>query len=139
MTGQAEDRIALRVLMSELSEDAYCAGWHIDTEYRLWEMLVGERRRWMGLSVDDPRIEELRRLHVATGGWWRFNPELNDGCGDQEFVATEAWGQLYVRTVNDRERSVFAVIGGKILRGQNALDASARVLRPYPKKPGHDA
>lgn len=95
-------RYALRHLMSDLSEDAYCASWHDDTEFALWELIQGERDAWMNLSAADPRIAELRRLHEETGGWWRHNDTFNGGWGAREFVETERWRQLYALTVDRR-------------------------------------
>ncbi len=134
MPEQPDPRDALRELMSELSEDAYCASWHPDTEYRLWEILKGERDAWMRLDAKDPRIVTLRRLRAATGGWWRWNPALDDGWGDPEFVPTETWQQIYAATVNDKDRHLFAVIDGKPLRGHDALKATSEVLGPLLKK-----
>jgi hypothetical protein len=136
---QAPDdpRAALRALMSELSEDAYCASWHYDTEYRLWEILQGRRSGWMALAGDDPRIAELRRLHALTGGWWWLNPARGDGLGEKEFLPTAAWEDTYARMVDDRDRAIFAVIDGKPLRGKAALKATAKLLRPLLKRPGH--
>jgi len=131
---EPDPRHALRELMSELSEDAYCAAWHPDTEYRLWEILKGERSAWMALAVADQRIAELRRLHLATGGWWRWNPELDGGWGDQEFVSAADWERLYAATVDDKERHLFAVIDGKPLRGADALKATSDLLGPLLRK-----
>jgi hypothetical protein len=130
----ADARIALRELMSELSEEACCAGWHYDTEYRLWEMLKHGRGGWLALSADDPRLAELRRLHELTGGWWRWNPDRGNFLGEKEFVSTAAWETIYAGTVDNKERAIFAVIDGKPLRGQAALDATAKVLRPLLRK-----
>ena len=125
-------RAALRELMSELSEDACCASWHLDTEYRLWELLQGKRPGWMALSADDPRLVELRRLHELTGGWWWWN--ITDGLGEKEFLPTAAWEETYARMVDDKDRALFAVIGGKPLRGEAAVDATAKLLQPLLKR-----
>jgi hypothetical protein len=128
-------RFALRELMSELSEDAYCAGWHVDTEYSLWETLQGRRSAWMRLDGSDPRLGELRRLHLETGGWWWMSPKLDGGWGDLEFLPTETWEQVYAAMVDDKERRSCAVIDGKILRGDEAVAAVAKLLKLSSKKP----
>lgn len=127
-------RYALRHLMSDLSEDAYCANWHFDTEYALWELIQGERDAWMRLSADDPQIAELRRLHEATDGWWRHNDLLEGGLGAREFVSTELWRNIYVATVDDPERATVAVVDGKLLKGKAAVKAAAHLLSPLVKK-----
>jgi hypothetical protein len=129
-----EARQALRDLMSELSEDACCASWHYDTEYRLWELLKHGRGGWMALGENDPRLAELRRLHELTGGWWWWNPNRGDFLGEKEFLLTAAWEGTYARLVDDKERAIFAVIGGKALRGEAALKATAELLRPLLKR-----
>lgn len=125
-------RFAMRRLMSDLSEEAYCASWHFDTEYCLWEMLNGERESWMRLDKSDPRLDELRRLHEATGGWWWRNDKLNGGWGEKEFLLTEEWEKVYALCVDDRDRAIWAVIGGKLLKGQAAVDATAKLFRRKP-------
>jgi hypothetical protein len=130
----SDARAALRELMSELSEEAYCASWHYDTEYRLWEILQGQRTGWAGLAANDPRIAELRRLHELTGGWWWWNPARGAGLGEKEFLPTAAWKDTYARMIDDKDRALFAVIDGKPLRGQEAVDATARLLRPLLKR-----
>ncbi len=135
MTETPDDRLALRDLMSELSEEAYCAGWHYDTEYRLWEILIGVCDKWMRLDANDARIAELRRLHGETGGWWRWNPDLDEGRGDNEFLPTPAWEQLYAATAESKDRAISAVIGGQKLRGQDAVDATTALFRLHVRKP----
>lgn len=121
-------RYALRHLMSDLSEDAYCASWHPDTEFALWELIHGGRHAWMRLSGNDPRIAELRRLHEATGGWWRHNDDLDDGWGATEFVPTPDWRKIYALTVRNRDRAMFAVVDGKPLRGKPAMQGVVSLL-----------
>jgi hypothetical protein len=123
--------VALRELMSELSEEACCASWHLDTEYRLWEMLHGRRTSWLALPAFDPRLVELRRLHELTGGWWWWNPTRGGGLGEKEFLATAAWEDTYTCMVDDKDRALFAVIGGKALRGQAAVDATRKLMQPF--------
>jgi hypothetical protein len=134
VTGQLRDRVALRDLMSELSEEAYCAAWHYDTEYALWEILQGVRLAWMRLDGDDARIAALRRLHEVVDGWWRWNPELDDGSADEAFLTTTEWQDIYARTVNDKIRRSRVVIGGKVLRGTEAREAVHRLLGPSLRK-----
>jgi hypothetical protein len=80
----------LRDVMSEISEDYYCAGWLNGLEYSLWGMLEGCDRGFGFGSVTDAEIAGLRELHERCGGWWRWEK----GVGEV-FVATEEWRQFY--------------------------------------------
>jgi hypothetical protein len=105
-------RAALRQAMSELSEQAHGAGWHFDTGYALWQILIGARVAWMRLGGDDSPLAELRRLHEAVGGWWRWNAEPDGGWGDTEFVTTATWQDIDARTVDGN--GSFRFLGGAL-------------------------
>jgi hypothetical protein len=77
----------------------------------------------------------LRRLHELTGGWWWWwNLARGAGLGEKEFLPTAAWEETYARTVDDKERTIFAVIDGKPLRSKEALEATAKLLWPLLKR-----
>jgi len=80
----------LCILMSEISEEHYCAGWMSGLEYTLWAMLLGGDRGFgVGDVTDDP-ITQLRALSEASGGWWRY-----DDDADEVFVPIEEWTRRY--------------------------------------------
>jgi hypothetical protein len=100
---QRNPRFALRELMSELSEDASCASWDAGIEDVLWMMLHGDRawkygRQYGRLTVSDTQIAELRRLHEAAGGWWRWKngPDV-ETPGGLEFLPTEEWIKVHAK------------------------------------------
>lgn len=83
--------LALRDLMSEISEDYYCAGWLSGLENDLWRMLQDGSRRY--------EITQLRALHERCGGWWYYDDERG-----KMFIATADW--LKRRLASDgQERS----------------------------------
>lgn len=59
---------ALKSLMSEISEEHWCAGWLIDLEYILWEAVEG-----ISQSTYDGKVSELKDLRDGCNGWWYFD------------------------------------------------------------------
>jgi hypothetical protein len=58
--------------MSELSEEAYCAGWMVELEYALWEALVDGRSEYGRLELSDAHRSRLRELSGGCDGWVVF-------------------------------------------------------------------
>jgi len=75
-------------LMSDLSEDYFCAGWLIGCEYALWADLTGSKvhgeAAW-GISVEEK--EELRVAHELAGGWIMWPQDTPD----RTYLTTEEW------------------------------------------------
>jgi hypothetical protein len=83
---------ALYQLMSDISEDCYCAGWMTGNEYTLWEMVTdqaAERRYGMG-EVEAQSIEDMRTISAEVGGWIRWR----DDDEDKE-LPVEDWGPVF--------------------------------------------
>ena len=55
-------------LMSDLSQDYWCAGWLIDIEFELWEGLAGG-----STSITPSEIAQLLYLSERCGGWIVFD------------------------------------------------------------------
>lgn len=87
-----EDQARLAQLMSDTSEECWCAGWLIGTEYRLWEAITDpeDHRAWGQDKIDDETVEHLRKLSKAVDGWIRY--EENEG---EVFVPMDEWLRLY--------------------------------------------
>ena len=68
--------------MSAISEDFWCAGWMLDNEYALWEILHGDRHDYGAGVVTYEDLEELHVLSEHANGWiWtgrgeEFTPQL---------------------------------------------------------------
>jgi hypothetical protein len=84
--------VALAALMSEISEEYFCAGWLVGLERSLWPMLSGGDRSFGLGEVTEREVAELKRLHEKAGGWW------TDG-GDV-FVTTAEWTALLAAPAN---------------------------------------
>jgi hypothetical protein len=81
---------ALAQLMSEISEEAYFAGWMGGLEYALWDAVQNGPRRYGQITIDAEMIEALRHLSTQCGGWVRY------GENEEEFVPLETWERAYV-------------------------------------------
>jgi len=79
---------ALAELMSEISEDHYCAGWLGDLEYSLWSIVTGASANMFGFGpIEWWKIKRLKALSAATGGWI----ELQRHAEHETFVPLDAW------------------------------------------------
>jgi len=77
-------------LMSEISEDHYCAGWMSALEYDLFGIVVGDRLNHYGLGpIDVEKIQRLRELADELDGWVHWT---DDG---EKFIAKDEWLKLY--------------------------------------------
>lgn len=83
-----ENRCALADYMSDLSEEAYFAGWMDGLEYALWEALMGVRTEYGYLTITPEHRSKLKRLSAACGGWVYWG---EDGA---TFVTLEQWCAL---------------------------------------------
>jgi hypothetical protein len=84
---------ALAEYMSDLSEQAYSAGWMRDLEHTLWRALTDGPFRYGYLELTLQHIARLRELSERCGGWIRF-----DNDKEESFVSRERWsGGLYQR------------------------------------------
>ena len=80
----------LAEFMSELSEEAYYAGWMVELEYTLWEALLDGRSEFGRLELTDEQRARLRQLSDACGGWIVF-----DEHADETWVPTPEWRQRF--------------------------------------------
>lgn len=78
----------LAELMSDISEDHYCAGWLGDLEYSLWSIVTGDSANTFGFgTVERWKIKRLKALSGATGGWI----ERRRDAEHETFIPLEAW------------------------------------------------
>ena len=78
--------------MSDLSEEAWFAGWMDGLEFALWNAVIGGSRDYGRLAITDEHIEQLRRLADAAGGWVIYDRE-----DEETFLAMEAWTNRFER------------------------------------------
>lgn len=83
------DQKALANAMSEVSEEAYSAGWMAGLEYTLWAVLTTDERRYGRATLKHETIERLRKLSEQCGGWITFDDER-----EEVFVPLADWKQM---------------------------------------------
>jgi len=72
--------------MSEISEEAFCAGWLQDLEYDLWRIVLAGHGAYGRYQVDEDSVETLRALSAACGGWIFF-----DDDSEETFIPLARW------------------------------------------------
>lgn len=77
---------ALADYMSELSEEAFCAGWIMGLEYSLWDTVINGPCRFGQLDIGNEQIEHLRQLSNQCHGWIIF-----DDHTEETWVPLEEW------------------------------------------------
>lgn len=75
--------------ISELSEEAICAGWMENIEYALWERVLNGTGNYYALEVTEDIIAKLRDYSDRAGGWWSWEGR------EPVFLSAEDWGKLY--------------------------------------------
>ena len=87
------DQRALAEFMSELSEEAYCAGWIGNLEHALWRAQVEGPFDYARLAITDVHVAKLRKLSERCGGWIVFDP-----VQEETLVPMEKWAnEMYDR------------------------------------------
>ena len=96
---------ALALLISDLSEEAWCASWCHGVEFEVWAQIHNASKHSMGDAdtlTDDERAF-FRLFSEAIGGWvmWREGPThcVRDGAhsdfGGVVFVERDDWIRIY--------------------------------------------
>jgi hypothetical protein len=83
----------LAELMSDISEDCWCAGWMSCNEFSLWRMTIDpttERRYGFGHVTDD-QVAELKALSERTGGWVIWWDDFSEPA-----APIETWGERFI-------------------------------------------
>lgn len=99
---------ALYRLMSDISEDCWCAGWLIGNEYTLWEMVAdpaAERRYGQG-QVSERDIQAMREISAEIGGWVRWHddhdePDFPSSEWGIRFIAMPEWLPMYEKRMSE--------------------------------------
>ena len=87
--------------MSELSEEAYCAGWMHDLEYELWQVLQSDSPSRFGrLVASDDQLYKLRSLSSACEGWIHF-----DDAREETWLSFAEWQPLYESWLGHQRRT----------------------------------
>ena len=96
----------MSMLMSEISEDAYCASWEMGIEYAIWEVIEGASLdyRWKS-SISPDQMAALRKLSAELDGWLVHDADSEDYV---RHVSITEWHPLYeahIAEVTNRERA----------------------------------
>jgi hypothetical protein len=81
---------AIADFMSEISEEAWCAGWMSGLEYALWDALINGPQEYGWLKLSVRIIEKLKELSANCGGWIIF-----DDSKEEVFVPLDERQKLY--------------------------------------------
>ena len=79
-----QDQLQLEELMSQISEEAYSAGWMIWLEYALWGILNGSKRNYGRHVVSEVELLQLKCLSDKCGCWIVFDDETEETAIDFE-------------------------------------------------------
>jgi len=80
----------LKKYMSDLSEEACCAGWMEGLEYALWKAVIEGPQEYGRLSITNEHIQDLKDLSKACSGWIYFDDKT-----EESWIALDKWEMLY--------------------------------------------
>ncbi|MFC1552819.1 hypothetical protein ACFL6P_09700 [Candidatus Latescibacterota bacterium] len=96
------DKTSLLLLMEEMSEEYYCAGWATYCEIDLWEAAQSTSKdgyEWGQGKIPRNDCEQLKILAEACGGWWIHGSTSSKFYKKKEesrvFVPFNDWEELY--------------------------------------------
>lgn len=81
---------ALAEYMSELSEEAYCAGWLEDLEFSLWRIVLDGSGRFGFMEITTEHVSNLKEFSRLCGGWIFF-----DDLNGETFVSLKDWEKRF--------------------------------------------
>lgn len=87
--------LELAALMSEISEDHYCAGWEFGLEYSLFGAAFEGKPYGEGLSMTEHH--GLLELSRRCDGWWVFDDTKGENgvSFGQRYVQMQTWTEMY--------------------------------------------
>jgi hypothetical protein len=96
------DQCRLYTLMSDISEECYCAGWLSGNEYRLWSAMTDPKddRAYGQGTITDDNVTDLQDLCERAGGWiyWHddsWEPGLPQAHWGPRCMPIEEWRAHY--------------------------------------------
>jgi hypothetical protein len=83
---------ALYELMSDISEECYCAGWMSGNEYSLWRIVSDPNasRRYGQGEVTEQQVTDMRTMADSCGGWIRWHDDE-----DEPNLDADEWGPRF--------------------------------------------
>ena len=97
----------LAELMSDISEDQYCAGWLTGLEYELWALLQSSDAERVGTfrGTHPGDVRRLRQLSAVTNGWIAW---ADHSDADLQHIPLNEWEQRYAAYMLRRNCSASA-------------------------------
>lgn len=77
---------ALADYMSDISEEAYSAGWIDRLEFSLWDVLEGRTNEFGRVQLNEEKLKNLKSLSEAAKGWIIYDSEK-----EESFVSFTEW------------------------------------------------
>lgn len=87
---------ALADYISELSEEAYSAGWMEGVEFTLWTAVIGDQRSFGRLQITEKMLQRLKDLSADCKGWIYF-----DESNEESFLLIEQWKKKFREESNN--------------------------------------
>ena len=88
-------------LMSEISEECYCAGWEGGLEFSLWSLITDDLESGFGQCDRgdiQSHLDMIKLLSDRLGGWWIWNPDDDcDWAKVNTWVPLEEWKVTYAK------------------------------------------
>lgn len=83
--------------ISQISEEAWAAGWMRDVEFAVWQLVLSEEGTYGAAYVLTLKeASALKDLSKASGGWWYWaNASISP-----RFVPMEEWEEIYTNWEN---------------------------------------
>jgi hypothetical protein len=91
---------ALADYMSELSEEAYSAGWMLGLEYALWDAVFGQSDKYDRSPLGVVEVARLRELAGQSAGWIVF-----DVATEETWLPMVEWEQRFDEWVKRGRRN----------------------------------
>ncbi len=97
----SQEQKNLAEYMSELSEEAYEAGWMLGLEYALWLALENGPRSFGRLFISQEIILQLSEYSKKCGGWIVF-----DDNTEETYIDVESWKNMYKKNLKSYENKI---------------------------------
>lgn len=114
---------ALTDYMSELSEQAYSAGWMQGLEFALWEAIEEGPRHYGHLDITSDHISKLRTLSDVCGSWIVFDVEIG-----QKPISLDEWRKAYAHRITSMKSKTLQSLSTKQFIGGTVLVTIAFAL-----------
>jgi hypothetical protein len=78
-------------MMSDFSQDYWCAGWLSGLEFTLWDAMRNGPMDSEWEQLEERDLNRMKSLHELAGGWWIWD----DNEIGNRFVTTDEWLKIY--------------------------------------------